>query len=60
MASRNGYLMPAMDSANADISAVADVGAEAKNAVILPTYVLGILKMPADSVQPEIVFDQRI
>ena len=60
MASRNGYLMPAMDSANANISTDADVGAEAKNAVILPTYVLGILKMPADSVQPEIVFDQRI
>ena len=60
MASRNGYLMPAVDSANANISTDADVGAEAKNAVILPTYVLGILKMPADSVQPEIVFDQRI
>jgi hypothetical protein len=52
--------MPAVDSANANISADTDVGAEAKNAVILPTYVLGILKMPADSVQPEIVFDQRI
>ena len=60
MASRNGYLMPAVDSLNANISTDAGVGAEAKNAVILPTYVLGILKMPADSVQPEIVFDQRI
>ena len=60
MASRNGYLMPAVDSANANISTNVNVGAEAKNTVILPTYVLGILKMPADSVQPEIVFDQRI
>lgn len=61
MASRNGYLMPAVDAAGTDISTDADVSAMASWAVVpSPTYVLAVLKMPADSVQPEIVFDLRV
>ena len=65
IASRNGYLMPrtsvntaggavesmdgAGNSANAEHTGTADV-----------STTIGILKMPADSIQNEIVFDQRI
>lgn len=60
MASRNGYLMPAVDDVGVGIADDVDVSAEAYWAVIYPTNFLAILKMPADSVQPEIVFDLRV
>jgi hypothetical protein len=57
MASRNGYLIPMLDSAAADV-AVAAWSSEVTNSQTATT--IAICKMPADSVQPEIVFDQRI
>ncbi len=60
IASRNGYLMPGVDDVGATISTDVDVAAEAYWVVINPTVVLAVLKMPADSVQPEIVFDLRV
>ena len=58
MSSLNGYLQPAQDAVGTTLIASADdiVGQSAA----LGGSVLGILKMPADSTQPEIVFDQRI
>lgn len=61
-ASNNGFLYPMLDSAGADYSAGGGF-LEATNSVPAAAggvTTLGILKMPADSVQPEIVFDQRI
>lgn len=59
-ASDNGYLAPRVDSAGADISATAAFFLEATNAAVGGATTIGVLKMPADSEQPEIVFDQRI
>lgn len=59
-ASNNGYLAPRVDSAGADISATAGFFLEATNAAIGGATTLGVLKMPADAEQPEIVFDQRV
>jgi hypothetical protein len=62
VASRNGYLMPRIDGSdgvtsldNAGNAAEVEHGAAAGASTIL-----GVLKMPADSVQPEIIFDQRV
>lgn len=62
IASRNGYLMPreTIDSTGAvatiDIAAIA---AEVEHGRTASTTI-GILKMPADSTQNELVYDQRI
>lgn len=58
IASRNGYLMPSRDVANDESIATATVAAEVEHGGT--ATVIGILKMPADSAQPELVFDQRI
>lgn len=62
IASRNGYLMPRLDGSdgvtsldNAGNAADVEHGATAGTSTLM-----GILKMPADSVQPEIIFDQRV
>jgi hypothetical protein len=59
MASVNGYLTPAVDSAGASLAAT-NMSLEQVNAAPGGTTILGVLKMPADSVQTEIVYDQRI
>jgi hypothetical protein len=60
VASRNGYLMPRVDGTAAlDNLDIAGIAAEVANGATASTL-LGILKMPADSVQAEIVFDQRV
>jgi hypothetical protein len=59
MASRNGYLIPAQDSAGATLAATASFSSEVTNGAASATTI-AILRMPADSTQPEIVFDQRI
>jgi hypothetical protein len=67
VASLNGYLMPAsvwdgVAHQDADINGIT-FQATAKDAeAILPagSTIIAILKMPADSAQPEIMFDQRI
>lgn len=63
IASLNGYLMPrdAWDGAATSALDVATIGlmAGVQNAAGVDTTI-GILKMPPDAVQPEIVFDQRI
>lgn len=63
VASRNGYLMPrrAVNTAGAAVESldVAAITAEVEHGLAASTTI-GILKMPADSVQNEIVFDQRI
>jgi len=63
VASRNGYLMPrrAINTAGAAVESldVAAITAEVEHGLAASTTI-GILKMPADSVQNEIVFDQRI
>jgi len=59
MANRNGYLIPMTDSAVAALSGTAAWSSEVTNGRAAGTT-LAILKMPADSVQPEIVFDQRV
>jgi len=58
MSSLNGYLQPAQDVAGTTLVGTADDIVSTGGS--LGTVVLGILKMPADSTQPEIVFDQRI
>lgn len=62
IASRNGYLIPRLDGSdgttsfdNAGNASDVEHGATAGTSTLI-----GILKMPADSVQPEIIFDQRI
>ena len=60
-ASNNGFLYPMLDSAGADYTGGGFL--EVTNPVPAAAggvTTIGILKMPADSVQPEIVFDQRI
>jgi hypothetical protein len=63
VASRNGYLMPrrTTNTAGAAIVSldVATYTAEVEHGLAASTTI-GILKMPADSIQNEIVFDQRI
>jgi len=63
VASRNGYLMPrtAINTAGGAVESldVAAITAEVEHGLAASTT-LGILKMPADSAQPEIVFDQRV
>jgi hypothetical protein len=59
-ASDNGYLTPRVDSAGADISTTTAFFLEATNSAVGGATTIGILKMPSDSTQPEIVFDQRI
>ena len=61
VASRNGYLMPNYDVTNTDSLDEADITAEAEHAATADiSTVIAVLKMPADSVQAEIVYDQRI
>ena len=61
MASLNGYLMPAIDAAGpgVDISTDVNVSITALNNNARDT-IMGVLKMPADTTQAEIVYDQRI
>lgn len=63
VASRNGYLMPrsTVNTAGAAIVSidVAEVAAEREHGLAASTTI-ALLKMPADAVQPEIVYDQRI
>ena len=59
MASRNGYLIPTQDSAGATLAATASFSSEVTNGAAVATTI-AILRMPADSTQPEVVFDQRI
>ena len=59
MASRNGYLIPTHDSAVFPLNDVAAFSSVVTNGRAVATTI-AILKMPADSVQNEIVFDQRI
>lgn len=59
IASRNGYLTAGFDVTNGDSLDTATIAAEREHGLAAST-VLGILKMPADAVQPELVFDQRI
>lgn len=62
IASRNGYLMPrnTIDSAGAVASIdIAAISAEVEHGRTASTTI-GILKMPADSTQNELVYDQRI
>jgi len=59
MASRNGYLIPSQDSAGANLATTASFSSERTNGATSAT-IIAILRMPADSTQPEIVFDQRI
>jgi len=60
IASRNGYLMPAIDSAGASFDA-ATTAAESEHAgAPNSSTTLGLLKMPADATQNEVVFDQRV
>lgn len=59
VASRNGYLQPSYDVTNTESMDIAAVAAEVEHGQSAST-VIAILKMPADSTQNEIVFDQRI
>ena len=59
VASRNGYLQPSYDLTNTETMDVASVAAEVEHGQSAST-VIGILKMPSDATQAEIVFDQRI
>jgi len=62
IASRNGYLMPrtTIDGAGAVASIdIAAISAEVEHGNTVSTTI-GILKMPADSTQNELVYDQRI
>jgi len=60
IASRNGYLMPRIYGSDGTTSFDnAGNAADVEHGHAASTL-MGILKMPADSVQPEIVFDQRV
>jgi len=58
-ASRNGYLCTTWDVVNGASLDVAGIMSEREHGHAA-SLVIGILKMPADSVQNELVFDQRI
>ncbi len=65
IASRNAYLMPGYDIVNGQTLIDATNCAEIEHGWVVGTdnlaaTVMGILKMPADAVQPEIVFDLRV
>jgi hypothetical protein len=64
VASQNGYLMPDTSWSGAALVAVDTGGAfntlEGLNVALGGATRMGVLKMPPDAVQPEIVFDQRI
>ena len=59
IASVNGYLMPREQNAGVDSLDIAGIALEVENGHAASTLI-GILKMVPDSVQTEIVFDQRI
>lgn len=64
VASRNGYLMPNRTLNDAGVALVVP-GADNLNAAEVEhghaaSTFIGILKMPADAIQPEVVYDQRI
>jgi hypothetical protein len=61
IASRNGYLMPrsSWDGAALTSLDIATIAAEVEHGLAASTTI-GVLKMPADSVQNELVYDQRI
>jgi len=63
MSSPNGYLMPAIDGAGTTlINTNLDICGTAVNTLVPNPSggILGVLKMPADTTQAEIVYDQRI
>jgi len=65
IASRNGFLMPSqqLNAAGAAIVSADDVACAAESFVLNTdnsSTTIGILKMPPDSVQTELVYDQRI
>jgi len=60
IASRNGYLMPNLDSAGASFDAQTTAAESEHAAANDSSTLLAILKMPADAVQNEIVYDQRV
>lgn len=63
IASRNGYLMPNrvyFGGAWVTLDTAACASQVANGAVAGTSTVIGVLKMPPDSVQTEVVFDQRI
>ena len=59
MASRNGFLVPTHDSAVAALNTTAAWSSEVTNGRAAATTI-AVLRMPSDSTQSEIVFDQRI
>ena len=59
IASRNGYLCAQRDVTNNESIDTATIAAEREHGHAAST-VIGILKMPADATQAEIVYDQRI
>lgn len=64
IASRNGYLMPARNISLGGVLTNLDIVTCAAESFVAgaasSSTILGILKMPADSVQNEILYDQRI
>ena len=61
MSSLNGYLQPAQDTAGATLQNTAmDLCGTGVNDLLPAQGILGVLKMPADTTQAEIVYDQRI
>ena len=60
IASRNGYLMPQLDGSDGVTSCDNAANAsQVANGQVTST-VIGVLRMPADATQAEVVFDQRI
>lgn len=64
VASRNGYLMPSevigTDGGRDSTDVVAMTAESFVNGAVGRATIIGVLKMPADAVQNEIVYDQRI
>jgi len=61
IASRNGYLMPLWDIVNGGTFANAGNSSDVEHGHAAGTEtMMGVLKMPADATQPEIVFDLRV
>lgn len=61
IASRNGYLMPEWDFTNAGLFSNAGNCAEVEHGwAAADVTIMGVLKMPADATQAELVYDQRI
>lgn len=60
ISSRNGYLMPRLDGSDGTTSCDNAANAAEVEHGLAASTLLGILKMPADAVQPELVFDQRV